>query len=78
MVSPQWQGNPLNRFFVCEMGELIESARPALWFYGHTHSVADQKVGATRLMANPMGYPGEPNTGFDERLVLEVEPRTGA
>ena len=42
-----------------------------LWVHGHTHSPSDYMVGDTRVVCNPLGYPGErrePNT----RLVLDV------
>jgi Icc-related predicted phosphoesterase len=35
------------------------SARPALWLHGHTHGSCDYKLGDTRVVCNPMGYPGE-------------------
>jgi hypothetical protein len=30
------------------------------------------KIGATRVLSNPRGYPGEPVEGFDAGLVVEV------
>lgn len=31
----------------------------ALWCHGHIHSKSDYLVGMTRVVANPLGYPGE-------------------
>jgi predicted phosphodiesterase len=75
VVAPRWRHAPLNRFFVCELGDLIRLARPPWWLFGHTHDPGEFTIGATRLLANPLGYPFEPKAGFRERLILEVEPR---
>jgi Icc-related predicted phosphoesterase len=59
---------------------------PALWIHGHLHQsrdycVGDTRVGDTRVVANPRGYPAEPgsklreNPHFDQQLVVEIEPR---
>jgi hypothetical protein len=55
---------------------------PALWIHGHIHRNVDYVVGATRVLANPRGYPNEPqliaehgpreNPDFDPALVVEV------
>ena len=59
VVSPVFQGDNLNRFFVCDMTHLILSRKPPLWVYGHTHLPADNVVGSTRVVTNPLGYPHE-------------------
>lgn len=42
-----------------------------LWVHGHTHTPCDYRVKNTRIVANPIGYPGEnPNANLE--LVLEV------
>ncbi|WP_210255058.1 hypothetical protein [Bradyrhizobium symbiodeficiens] len=33
---------------------------PALWLHGHVHANRDYQVGATRVVANPRGYPLRP------------------
>ena len=52
---------------------------PALWLHGHVHANRDYQVGATRVVANPRGYPLRPgvreNPDFDPELLLELEPR---
>ena len=50
--------------------EVIESAQPALWVHGHTHSSADYQVGDTRVVCNPYGYyRHEVNTEFASVVV---------
>jgi predicted phosphodiesterase len=55
-VSYEYVNSPLNPFFVCDLEPLILAKRPALWFFGHTHTSVDVMVGATRLVCNPFGY----------------------
>ena len=74
-IASRWKGSPYNRFFVCPVDDIIESAQPILWIYGHTHEVADFTIGRTRLIANPCGYPHEDNVGFQARLIVEVNPK---
>jgi predicted phosphodiesterase len=75
VVESRWRGNPLNRFFVCELGGLIRRAQPPLWLFGHTHDPGEFAIGATRLLTNPFGYPGETMASFREKLVFDVQPR---
>lgn len=51
--------SPLNRFFVCDVEPLIVDRQPRLWVHGHTHAAMDYRIGATRVVCNPLGYPGE-------------------
>lgn len=61
---------PLNAFFVCDCEEVMRKHRPALWIHGHTHTPADYRVGETRVLCNPIGYPREGENG---RLDLVVK-----
>ena len=73
---PEW--NPLNRFFLCDVDDLIERAGPPLWVHGHTHCSMDTQVGRTRIVCNPLGYSGwGENADFDGKLVISVEPGSG-
>lgn len=61
-VSPRYQGDPSNAFFVNDQGPRLAAlaARgqsvPQLWIFGHTHEWIDVHVDSTRLFARPMGY----------------------
>ena len=73
-VAPYFEGDPLNRFFLCSVDDLIQRAAPALWVHGHTHASIDTQVGSTRIVCNPLGYLGfGHNRNFDEKLVVQVE-----
>ncbi len=72
-VPPCYVDDPLTRFFVAPMDELIRRARPRLWLHGHTHDSADYHLGSTRVVANPTGYhPFALNESYEEKLVIEL------
>jgi Icc-related predicted phosphoesterase len=75
VVAPKYRGSELNRFFVCDLTELIEESRPPLWLYGHTHTPGFHQIGETKLITNPYGYPQEPHKDWNPKLVLNVQPR---
>jgi hypothetical protein len=62
--------------FTSHLEALILSAAPPLWVHGHLHWAFDYTVGATRVLCNPRGYPGEATGeaagGFDPACVVEL------
>jgi Icc-related predicted phosphoesterase len=75
-VLSRFEGDPTNCFFLCELDDLIQRAKPSLWIHGHTHDSIDVRVGETRVICNPLGYMPWHNQAFDEKLIVEVEPRS--
>ena len=74
-VAPWFEGDPLNRFFLCGVDDLIQRVAPALWVHGHTHASVYTHVGCTRIVCNPLAYLNfDHNPDFDEKLVVRVEP----
>lgn len=72
-VTPFFRGNVLNRFFLCDVSDIIENNKPKLWVTAHTHSYLDFRVGATRIICNPFGYlnVGEVNN-YNRKMVITV------
>jgi Icc-related predicted phosphoesterase len=71
-IADQWKGHPCNRWFITpEMEPLIESRKPALWVHGHVHTPFDYLFANSRVICNPMGYPGE-GVKFNPKLVVEI------
>jgi len=70
----RFASSPTNPFFVCNMEKMIKKYKPPLWIHGHTHDRKDYMIGNTRIIANPLGYPGEKYiTGnFDKKLVIKI------
>ncbi|HQR47593.1 MAG TPA: metallophosphoesterase [Thermoanaerobaculia bacterium] len=58
-VAPQFQGDPLSPAFASDLTDLVVRFAPALWIHGHTHHAVDYRIGATRIVSNPWGYPAE-------------------
>ncbi len=70
-IPPEYQGDPLSACYASDLEDLIVDGQPALWVHGHLHKRVDYRVGETRVLANPRGYPGE-GTAFDPRLIIEI------
>lgn len=71
-VDPRFKGSNLNRFFVCEMDDVIERCRPKHWVAGHTHHSCRVNVHDTLITINPYGYPGALNPQYVKKLIIEV------
>lgn len=72
-VADRFKGSPLNRFFVCEMDDLILEREPLLWIHGHSHDSCDYMIGNTRIICNPFGYPSiDENPEFNPGFVVEM------
>ena len=65
--------DPLNSAFASDLDRLIERYQPALWVHGHMHDPVDERLGKTRLVANPAGYAHERKRGFNPELCIDLE-----
>ena len=53
----KYRDSTINEAFAVELFDLIESAAPDYWIYGHTHgNTPDFSIGKTRLLTNQLGY----------------------
>lgn len=68
-VSDEFVGDPFNTFFVSNLNSFIEELDPILWIHGHVHSYWDYRIGNTRVLCNPLGYPGEIKRPVDVRTI---------
>jgi Icc-related predicted phosphoesterase len=63
----------LSAAYVSDMEDVIESYRPELWIFGHTHESVDLTVGRTRVVSNAKGYGFLPeNPSFDTAFTIEI------
>jgi Icc-related predicted phosphoesterase len=69
-AHPQFQTDILSAAYVSNLA-FIEEFQPDLFIHGHVHWSFDYRVGRTRVLCNPRGYPGE-NPNFNPALVVEV------
>ncbi len=63
----------MNGGFASDLEDMIHIATDniKLWCHGHMHNDFDYMVGDTRVVCNPVGYPGERET-INTNLVLEI------
>ncbi len=71
-TPPMFRGDQGNRFFVSDESQLIAEKQPRLWLHGHTHSPCDYKLGETRVLCNPYGYPRERGSAPYPQILVEV------
>jgi predicted phosphodiesterase len=71
-IAPRFSGDPLNPAFASNLDELVASSGAELWVHGHSHTAMDYRLGDTRVIANPRGYPHEIASGFNPRLVIDI------
>lgn len=48
-----------NGAFVSDLDDLVRHLSPVAWVHGHTHAIHDYMIGTSRVIARPIGYPGE-------------------
>ncbi len=58
---PRFAHSRITGGFCSDMDDLIKEWKPALWIHGHVHDPLDYRIGQTRVICNPWGYPGEGN-----------------
>lgn len=71
-THPHYEGSPMNGGFTVDLEYLIEEYQPSLWIHGHHHTSSDYYIGNTRILCNPMGYPGEKFSSFNKHLIVEL------
>lgn len=68
-TPPQFANDISNVWFLSDKTQIIRSKKPALWLHGHTHTACDYKIGPTRVVANPHGYPHERKSIYVPQLI---------
>lgn len=62
----------LSAAFASNLDDFVQSSDATLWVHGHLHAGCDYKLGRTRVLSNPRGYPHEPNESFFAGLKVEI------
>lgn len=57
-IRPSSVGEWISAAYASDMRAEIDSWRPELWVWGHSHHAVDSSLGPTRLISNPRGYVG--------------------
>ncbi len=58
-THPDYENDELNPYFINDDPGLFEAMAAKVWIHGHTHSQFDYVHDGTRVVCNPVGYPGE-------------------
>ena len=64
----------MNGMFVSNCEDIImDNPHVIMWTHGHVHDSWDYKIGDTRIVCNPHGYPGERKKDmFDPGMMVEI------
>jgi Icc-related predicted phosphoesterase len=65
------RNSDVNNAFYSDLDDLILKYEPNFWFFGHSHTATDFKIGNTRLINNSIGYIHE-QTGFDPEMLIQI------
>ena len=66
-----YRSDPRQSAYASDLEYLFHRFRIDLWVHGHAHRAVDYRIGSTRVVSNPRGYPDQP-TGFTPELVVEI------
>jgi predicted phosphodiesterase len=62
----------LSAAYASDLDSEVKNSGARIWIHGHIHKQSDYKIGNTRVICNPRGYPDEPNQCFNPSLVIEI------
>lgn len=66
------RNNLISSAYASNLENFILRTQPKLWIHGHIHEQSDYFIGQTRVIANPVGYPGETVDGYKDDFLLEI------
>ncbi len=70
-IPREFSDDPLSPCYASDLESVIGEGGPTLWVHGHVHRGVHSRIGETRIIANPRGYPGE-RSRFNPELVIEI------
>lgn len=78
-IDADFKAERSNAFYVSRLENLIFEFEPALWVHGHVHRSVNYKIGDTKVITNPRGYPLNwgpaarmENLNFDPNMLIEI------
>ncbi len=71
-IPEQYKNEIVSAGYASNLEDFIKIYRPDLWIHGHIHKTSDYFIENTRVICNPVGYPGEKIKGFQEYLMVEI------
>ena len=71
LLDSYFYGCSFNYYFHCNDLENTFTNK-FKWLFGHTHKAIHRTIDNSIFYSNPLGYPMDKNTGFNENLIIEV------
>lgn len=71
-IPIQYKEDILSAAYASNLDDLVFDSGVLIWIHGHLHNQLDYKIGSTRVICNPRGYPDELNNSFNPQLVVEI------
>ena len=56
---PRFVGSPISGGFCSNQEHRIQRWQPDIWIHGHVHDRMSYRIGKTKVLCNPWGYPDE-------------------
>lgn len=71
-IHERYRGQLSSTAFASNLDALVEKSD--LWIHGHVHDSPDYRIGNTRIVSKPMGYPVRLRDGTRQRKILGSIP----
>ncbi|MEM6513538.1 MAG: metallophosphoesterase [Pseudomonadota bacterium] len=71
-LPERYREDLLSAAYVSDMDDFVSKSDATLWIHGHLHSTSDYRLGNTRVVCNPRGYPDESNDEFAPDFVVTL------
>jgi len=71
-IPVRYRSDLLSAAFASALDDFVIKSGVKLWIHGHIHDYFDYKLGNTRVVCNPRGYPDENLFSFNPELVVEL------
>lgn len=75
LIDPEYKFNDYNQWFFTDMDKIIERNKGKIvgWWYGHTHTSAENNYLGVDFHCNPAGYPGENDRKIEDITSVSLD-----
>jgi len=70
-IPKQYKNDLVSAGYASNLEDFIRANKPDLWIHGHIHTASDYRIGQTRIICNPAGYPDDIVKGFKKNFIIE-------
>lgn len=71
-VLEYYKGDSLNGAYCSDLHDFVKETSPDYWACGHIHGHQTYEIYNTRVVCNPVGYPGESDVNFDPEFYIDM------